>query len=260
MRKALLIGFQYSGEKKLPGIATDLYQVYSFLKKHDWQDDEICVMTDIEKDESTDILKVPILEKIVDSDILTFVEECKNRNQYIRFTSHNHYNNFSSIFPKTKNLFIYYTGHYKDGIILPNMSLVDLTDYLLSERIFCIMDCCNAVLNLPFVLDETIFRCREELKFYKQKIICISSSSEDEKSITTPSGSLFTRHLFSFLLKNDSSKLSSILKKMGKIGKQKGNIEVTHPILCYIPPFFFSYPNLDISIYNSHIVVNKLVE
>ena len=97
MRKALLIGFQYDNEKKLPGIAVDLYYVYSFLKTNGWKDEEIKIMTDISKDEATEVLKVAILEKIVNSDILTFIEDCKEKNIYIGFKSHNHYHNFFSL-------------------------------------------------------------------------------------------------------------------------------------------------------------------
>lgn len=255
MRKALLIGFQYSHDKKLPGIATDLYQVYSFLKKYNWQDEEICIMTDIEKDETTDVLKTSILEKIVDSEVLSFIEDSKERNQYVLFKSHNHYNNFSTIFPNEQiNLFIYYTGHCKEGnIILPNKSLINLTDYFSSPNIFIVMDCCEAGLDLPFVLEGNIYRCKDKPKFFKDKIICISSSLEGEKSITTQSGSLFTRHVFKFL----ESNLVTVLEKINKLPfKQTGNISASFPIL-YVPGFFYSYPSLDICVYKSHITIIK---
>ena len=267
MRKALIIGFQYSDDKKLPGIATDLYQVYTFLKKHNWQENEICVMTDIEKDETTDILKTSIIEKVVDSGVLSFIEDCKEREQYVLFTSHYHYNNFSSIFSevgksnddrssRTFNLFIYYTGHCKEGnIILPNNSLINLPDYFSSKNIFTIIDCCEGGLDLPFVLNGDIYRCKENPVFFKDKIICISSSKDDEKSITTQSGSLFSRHIFDFL--DESSNLSLILQKINKLPfKQTGNISASFPSL-YIPGFFYSYPSLDICVYGSHIVVRK---
>ena len=75
MREAILIGFEYTNEKKLPGIIVDLYQAYCFLKKNNWKDNEIKILTDIKKDAETQILKSAILEKTVNSDILSFIED-----------------------------------------------------------------------------------------------------------------------------------------------------------------------------------------
>ena len=74
MKKAVLIGFEYLGDKKLPGITIDLYLVYNLLKKMGWEDEQIKVLTDIEKDHPTKILKTAIKDKIVNSDVLSFIE------------------------------------------------------------------------------------------------------------------------------------------------------------------------------------------
>ena len=261
-RKALLIGFQYQNEKKLPGIATDLYQVYYFLKKQGWKNSEIVIMTDIVKDEETEVLKDAILEKIVNSDILTFIEDCRERKQYIQFNSNNHYNNFLSIFTKIDNLFVYYTGHCKNEIlILPdnsNISLELFKKHFYAKNVVCIMDCCEGGIKLPFILNNNIYRCREELNFVKSEIICISSSLEDEKSTTTKIGSFFTRSLISVL--NDSSlSLFSILERIRKSLNslnQTTNISASFPTLVYIPGFIYSSSPILLENKQSYIIVN----
>lgn len=262
MRIAFLIGFQYENERKLPGIATDLYQVYCFLKKHGWEDENIKIMTDIDQDDSTDILKTAILEKIVDSDILTFIEDRKERGQYIRFKSHDYYNNFSSMFIKADYYFVYYTGHSKnENIILPNHSYISLDmfkDNFNADKIFCIMDCCEGGIELPFVLNDSLYRCRDELNkktFVNSEIICISSSLETEKSITSLSGSFFTRHLFK-ILDDSSLSLYSILQKIKKLNlKQTANISSSYPTLYYIPGFLYSFFTYSISVHSNYILI-----
>ena len=279
MRKAFLIGFQYSQlnnhNKKLPGIIIDLYKVYCFLISKGWKEDEIIIFSDIVKDDSTNILRNAILEKIVDSDILTFIEDCKERKQYILFTSHNHYNNFSSIFISKENTkdikhyFVYYTGHCKDGnLILPNNTLLSLElfrDYLKIEKVICIMDCCEGGIELPFVLHNKVYRCKQNLKkedFINTEMVCISSSLENEKSITSQSGSFFTRNLLEIL--DSSQSLSNILEKVRKSNqitqinreiKQTATISVSLPHISYLFGFLYSFPTFSIYQYNSHLLI-----
>lgn len=265
MRKALLIGFEYKDKKKLPGIATDLYQVYSFLKSYHWNDNEIFVMTDIEKDDSTDVLKTSILDEIVNSGILSFIEDIKERKQYIQFKSHNHYNNFESLFSSVSNLFVYYTGHCKDNnIIFPNNSLVSLNIFKTymdkSKNVLCIMDCCESGINLPFLLKGKTYKCHEEISkdsFVKSNMICLSSSLENEKSITSKSGSYFTRYLFEIL--NKYSELYIIREKittsLSNI-KQTINILSSYPKNFYIPGFLYSYPDISVEINRNYILID----
>lgn len=242
-RKAVLIGFEYKNGKKLPGISVDLYQVYTFLKKLNWKDNEITVFTDIKKDEQTDILKAALLEKIVDSKILTFIEDLKEKKQYFEFNSLNHYNNFNSLFNNSEKVFIYYSGHSKDGnLILPNNSLVSLDsfrDNLKNRQIFLIMDCCEGGIKLPFVLNDKNYRLENENCFVKSEFICISSSLFNENSVISKTGSLFTRNLLTIL--ETTLDLKNIKKKI-----KTGNISVSYPNLCSV--FTFFYKNIDINI------------
>lgn len=271
-RKAFLIGFGYEGNKKLPGISIDLYKVYSFLIKYGWKDEEIKILTDVIKDDSTDVLRSSILKNIVNADVLTFIEDIKEKEQYVLFKSHNYYNNFSNFFTSANYYFVYYTGHCKDGnIILPNNNFLSLNlfkSYFNAEITICIMDCCEAGIRLPFVLHEKIYRCNDELKisdFTKNKIICISSSIENEKSMTSQVGSFFTRCLFS-ILENPSLSLSIVLQKVRKeltsiVSSysdkkiQTAAISVSHPHLSYLPGFLYSLPTFLAILHPSHLVL-----
>ena len=254
-RKAILIGFEYKNGKKLPGIIVDIYQVYTFLKKIGWKDSEISVYTDIQKDYQTEILKLAILEHTVDSAILTFIEDLKEKDQYIEFKSH--YNNFQTIIGNLPYYsFIYYSGHSKNGnLILPNEALISL-DYfrdMLIGEIFLVMDCCEGGINLPFVLHEEIFRLENDTAFVKPEIICIASSLDNEKSVTSRAGSLFTRHLFTLF---EESNLYKVIKEVKKKIKT-GNILVSQPKLHNIFNWFYKFPNIKITITPQFIEIKK---
>ncbi len=258
MRKAILIGFEYESSEKLPGITVDLYQVYHFLKKKGWKDEEITIFTDIKKDSHTKILKKSILEKNVDSSILVFIEELKEKKQYCQFTSHNHFNNFESIFSPSHSLFIYYTGHSKDGnIVLPNKALITFTAFTKIlckyEEIFCIMDCCSGGILLPFVCHEKVYRFENEV-FVKPKIISIAASLETENSVTSISGSFFTKNII-YVLDEPRLSVYQIVEKTNftnhknnKDYRQTVNISASYPTLSYIFPWFYSLKNISVTV------------
>lgn len=257
-RKAILIGFEYENGKKLPGIIVDIYKVYHFLKKISWEDSEIVVFTDITKDYNTEILKVAIVEKTVDSEILTFIEDLKEKEQYIEFKSHNHYNNFQSYISNLPNYaFIYYSGHSKnENLILPNNALISLDffrDMLKSEETFLVMDCCEGGINLPFILHENLFRLEYDTSFIKSEMICISSSLDNEKSITSRTGSLFTRYLFEEISNPCLYNISKNIKSKVKFG----NILVSQPKLHYIFNWFYKFPNIKITLTPHFIEIKK---
>lgn len=170
--KALLVGFTYSGDKKLPGIAVDLYIVYSFLVEQGWKPEEITILTDIEKDEQTEILKKAIADRTVNVNILSFIEEAKRKDQYIKYRHQSVYNNFRATLEfckgggsnKTENFFFYYTGHSQEGnIILPNgvvFPFNGLKEYTEGnfKSVLTVLDSCGGSINLPFSLKEDIYR------------------------------------------------------------------------------------------------------
>ena len=254
MRRAVLIGFEYKKDKVLPGIIVDLYQVYFFLKRIGWSDSEIIVFTDIKKDYQTEVLKAAILEQTVDSHILSFIQDTKDRGQYKEFQSHSHYNNFSSLFTESDYTFVYYSGHAKDqNLILPNNSCISFDhfkSYLSISETFLIMDCCEGGIQLPFLLHEKLYRLNPDCStFLSSKMICISSSLIHENSVTSISGSFFTRELITLLEKIKLTLLMSQMKKKTKIG----NISVSHPNIYGVFPWMFKFPCLSISL-NSHFI------
>lgn len=281
MKSVILIGFQYGDFESnkvhivnslyLPGILVDLYQVYLFAKR--MNPDKIIVITDIEKDSKTDLLLKAIVESIVDSDILTFIETIKESNSY-------YYYNDQSVLIKTitnetylsDQLFLYYTGHAKEGyILLPNeqrIKMTDLRDIIISSlkpssEIFIVMDCCNGTgMELPFRFIHTTNKIdfdeiinnrryqqfRYQLQhtpnpiFTKQKIICISSTSNNEDSITTKNGSLFTQSLFRHFKSTRllAELLCYISKECLNTNLQTVTIYSSYPDLYHLWPWLFS--------------------
>ena len=260
MRHAFIIGFQYDKDDRLPGISIDLYQVYCFLKDKGWKDEEVTIFTDVQKDKATDVLKNAILNNIVDPGVLSFIEDSKERGNYINFTSHNHYNNFlSSLTKECPNMFIYYSGHSRNKeIILPNGALISMDNFRSlfnnCEKGICIMDCCQGGIDLPFELHENIYHLKENVDkstFLKPKLICISSSLEGEQSISTQSGSLFTRHLF----KNLDKDLQSLLEIMRKKNNSTVTISSSYPSLHYLFSFLNHHSNpISITVYPFYII------
>ena len=240
----LLIGFEYKRSKKwntLPGIPVDLYQVYRYFSSISRN---ILVFTDVNKDYKTTVLKKAILDGYVDSNLLSFIEDTKEKKQHELYISEkkNGYrmNNFDKVIKGfvtgLDKLILYYTGHAKGGnIILPDNTQVAL-DYIREIltltnpdcQILSILDCCQSDgLSLPYIWSDGIYRLNS-LNFVPQKIICLSSSMLHQDSTATRSGSLFTRVLFGYL------------------EKQRGKIITIGEILDIdeIPIIYSSYPHL----------------
>lgn len=274
MRKALLVGFTYSGDKKLPGITIDLYIAYCFLKEAGWKDNEITVFTDIEKNDETHVLKKGIADKIVDTDVLSFIDTLKDKNQYIKYKYHGIYNNFKATLEfctckredkEIDNLFIYYTGHSEEGnIVLPQGTLYpfnDIRDFISSnfKNIFCVLDCCERGIILPFSLQDNIYRLSStgEEGITKSDFLCISSCLENEKTIASKTGSFFTKTLFE-IIKEKNIHIKDILSllrnkinmeyyKNNKKYKQTVNISSSYPDI-YLIFYWMYYPTKGIKI------------
>ena len=104
MRTCLLIGFEYAfasnhnrrfkpsqdhnihsmeNDLFLPGISVDLYQLYLFVQR--MNPDKIFILTDIIRDHKTTVLMQAITDAIVDADVLTLIERCKENGQYLHY-------------------------------------------------------------------------------------------------------------------------------------------------------------------------------
>lgn len=216
----LLIGFEYDRSKKwktLPGIPVDLYQVYRYCQSITRN---ILVFTDVDRDYKTTVLRQAILDGYVDSNLLSFIEDIKEKKQHRVYKSEkkNGYrmNNFDDVVKDfvmgLDKLILYYTGHAKGGnIILPDNTQVAL-DYVreilsktnVDSQILSILDCCQSDgMTLPYIWSDNIYRLNSN-NFLPQQIICLSSSMLNEDSTATRSGSVFTRDLFGYLETHDS--------------------------------------------------------
>lgn len=280
---AILIGFEYFGDKKLPGILIDLYLAYKFLINNN--NLKITIISDIKRDSNTKLVRSAILEKLVDSNILSFVKDSKELGIYKEFKSSGYYNNLDSFLSQIEHdkLFIYYTGHSKNGnIMLPNGSLYSLDTFRLqiskAQSVLCILDCCESTgLNLPFRLIDGVYRL-ENIKysdndstpkyltnFTKSKIVCISSSLSEQDSFVLKTGSIFTRYIFSLLQDMKNKSLSQLLDEINLLlykfckysplklsekygSKQTVNVYSSHPHIKWVFGWLYGLSDLDIRI------------
>lgn len=199
---ALLIGFKY---QDLNGTIIDLYHAHKWCESFNC---DIHVITDI-TDDGID-LGLAIKQEIVDQDVTTFYNRIASKyivQNKIQFSSS--INKILNIQHITK-LVVYYTGHgVQNGIKLPDenhMSFNDFRDNVIKNvnenvEIFWILDCCNpSNLSLPYQLKNNQFIFQNDSTFFgPHRILLITSANSNEKSITTKTGSLFTRYLFKIL-------------------------------------------------------------
>lgn len=164
-----------------------------------------------------------------------------------------------------KRILIYYTGHgdVNSKMRLPNGDLYPLSDFRdfiakqvdESTEILFILDCCySGGLSLPYCLSLECgrFRLTDIDKPAIPMIMCLSSSSSEQKSIALSGGSVFTKHLISAICegKNSLVTLSKLLLSKttgdGISGEQTMNVHCSYPI----PPVLWTWVTIPgISIY-----------
>lgn len=212
-----IISFQYSGKRYLPGAAIDVYHAYKWARGIT---NSIYVFTDF----SLDNIEIPscvLDDKIVEEDVVTLfkiigrmVTSGNNKDDLLSWLHNISWSN---------RVIIYYSGHgKKKELLLPNgeqLCTHTLRDVIKQEtqdncEVFIIYDCCNPNnLDLPFQLKGNTFVNADNMltaKFCKQKILLMASSRQEEKSVATPYGSLFTRHLFNTLRSLDIDQVSDM--------------------------------------------------
>lgn len=227
MKVALLIGFQYQDdpEKYLPGILVDLYLTYQTVVKMGV--DRFLMITDIRSDLAVDLLRRALSDDVIDSGILSFVQEAQEKGFYCSYSSQSEFiARITEIVGGGDRIFVYYTGHGDNGdMLLPSVDGVAnrlhmyifrkcICDHCLpGSEIFFLLDCCSDTqMKLPFkmiagkyilsgkplpdpnFLDLTSYL--KTIKFSKHNIICLSSSSGDGYSHITEKGSTFTQGFF----------------------------------------------------------------
>ena len=256
----IIIGFQYEGKYKIPGILIDMFRVYLFAKKAKMK---VMVITDIEKDNEDKELSKGISLKNCDSRIFSFIQSLQQRGEYQYWTSLPYLKHMISSFlspPFHKSeegegkgegreeegeerLFFYYTGHAKNKeLLMPDLTLTpteEFTENIPQTQLFFLFDCCNAsYVDLPFLLtmDFSVSRYRTTAvtkggmyylhtstsNFTPKEIICISSAMVDEDAIATWTGSTFTQLFFQTLeLYENERNVHQILKKIQEVLKGK---------------------------------------
>lgn len=221
---ALIIGFEYIKSedwKSLPGIPVDMYQAYTYSQNIT---KNITVFTDVDKDYRTSVLRQAIIDGYVDSNLLSFIEDTQDKNHHVLYQSQkvNNYitNNFEDTIIDsirgTNRLFVYYTGHAKNGhLILPDNTHVPLnhlrniiiSNISSNSQVVIILDCCQSNgMELPYIYNNNYKL--NNFDFLPNRIICLSSSSIDQHSTATRSGSIFTRELFKILNSNNTAVLT----------------------------------------------------
>jgi hypothetical protein len=203
---ALLIGFAYHD---LNGTLIDLYHSYKWCQNFNCR---IHVITDIKEIKEPRHFEKAIKQGLVDHDINTFYDTIIQK--YIVSNKYDFISGLQTVLKTSidSKLIIYYTGHaLKQGIELPDhsiMSFNEFRDHILQwvdpqVEIFWILDCCNPNgLSLPYQLKNNQFIFKNEDSYYGlHRILLITSSNPNEKSVATKTGSLFTRYLFQILSK-----------------------------------------------------------
>ena len=238
---ALIIGFEYTKNNDwelLPGITVDLYQIYDYVKNLNRF--KTLVFTDIANDHNTDTLKKAILDGHVDSGLLSFIEDIKVSNCYTIYQTQvlNQYtvNNFDQTIidfvTGLDRLFLYYTGHGKNGnIILPDGTQVGmkyiktlLNTYTNANcQIISLLDCCESD-NKSLVSHPS----------YQH--ISIASTKINEETTTCKSGSKFTRSIIN-KFKNNKILLNCF-----------DNIYISHPNIKYLWNWLILIDHNDITI------------
>ncbi|MFK5971458.1 MAG: hypothetical protein QM487_15260 [Candidatus Marithrix sp.] len=245
MKQVILIGFEYNS---LPGTIIDLYLAIKWCQTFKCN---INVITDIREFDLI-FLDQSIKKRIVSNDIfnifdITTVNIIKDKDEFI--------DKLSSLCNLNDDNIIYFTGHADSGkMILPNNNKISFVDFknIISNNcpynsdIFIIMDCCSAEgLFLQYKLQNNSFILKEDRSYVSQKVLLITSSNYDQKSIATKYGSVFSQVLFEQLYKiSFNPKNISILELRNNISKQIKN----------------KYPkyNQSVSIYSSEIIETDL--
>ena len=218
--EAIIIGFSYSRSKDqemILGVFFDLFRAYSYCKKRGFI---LKVVTDIVRD-FTDISQIVINEGL-DSGIFNFIETIKNNGQYIMCTTVKKLEGILE--EKTSNqLLVYYSGHCNNSrIILPDGGRLPLNKFknmFSCNSLLFILDCCEINFDMPYKLKGKTFRSSRIVDFKTNDILCICSSSSDEKSASSEEGSLFTRACF-LVLNEEKSHRSHIGVLMQNIQKK----------------------------------------
>lgn len=204
MPLSLLIGFEYTHEK-LPSTINDL----SLMS--DWCQSFSCnthIITDIyfPQEQYTKIHSI--------SDLSLAIHTILSNKEKFQFDD---------------RVIIYYSGHgINNNILLPNneeLPFCDFRDIILyyfnpNVEIFWVIDCCNPQgLQLPykFSLSSDTFMLNCTKKFFSNRMFVLTSADSTQKSISTSSGSTFTKSFVSYISSPTSYSLSTMISVINHV-------------------------------------------
>jgi len=207
-KAALIIVFEYknSNIKHLPAAKEDLKNTHDICsKKFKIPDDKIFVITDIDSNISSIDRFFMSLKKILPlltKELFIYISCHGKRGRYILFLDNN-----ERIKIKQKTVLkCILTGNLNNIEIKKDDGTIMIKNYgshfkSVSEKCLLIIDICYAGTILPYVYEENrMIKLEDDI--YNGNIICMSSSSWDEKSIaSTKNGSIFSNYVYMILNK-----------------------------------------------------------
>jgi len=225
MPTAIIIGFEYTYDS-LTGCIIDIYNAYKWCSSFR---STIHVLTDIKIIRNSDSIKQAIDRNFAGPDLTTFYDDIpeksivSNKNGLLVSII-----NILNTGISDNKLIIYYSGHgVRDSMVIPDNTLlpfIELRDSILDRinsyvEVFWILDCCNPNgLHLPYKLTNNVFSLSpSKIECVSQPVLLITSSNDNEKSIATKYGSVFSRYLFKFLTQLNSDVNLTVKKKLVSI-------------------------------------------
>jgi len=206
MPTSIIIGFEYS-LNPLPGAYIDIYNAFKWGNSFN---SDTYIISDVDYNINKNNITQAINNNYIDIDIHML-------STYPKIILDNGIDLSANI--KTilsygiidNKLIIYYSGHgINNSMIMPNSSLLSFNTFknIIFQNIshdvevFIILDCCNPNgLSLPYKLHDNCFRLitNNHIEFIPNNILLITSSNENEKSLATIYGSVFSKSLFNLL-------------------------------------------------------------
>lgn len=205
----------------LPGIYLDLRAMYQY-----------CMSKGIPVTIITDITCLD-LRTMVPNAYFINLESLPNLLNYLR-----------EFFKSHSRTLLYYSGHCKNRkLLIPGNEITyDALSSIFPHRgheVVLVFDCCNGYgLNLPFYLRRKRsmrFGYTGGKLFSRDRILCLLASTENENSITTLEGSIFTACLINVLKKGD---LRHILEDIRVCCQKWRNVNIQTAMV------YSSYPNV----------------
>jgi len=245
MITAIIIIFHYN---QLEGAISDLYKVFQWFFLLNFN---IIIISDIEF--TTQIIDYLYLY-YNKNDIDTFLKNIKLAHFILLKNNKILIDTLASFtYINTKHLFVYYSGHAKNNeIVLPDKTMLSFITfkYLLlniNNDIFCMLDCCYpSCLQLPFKFNFThnTFFLNENIDCIPHHFLLITSSNNNEKSISSIKGSLFTASFFSSLLSHTSEKKINLIHIIKEVTMKMNKLNVNYKQTISLYSSFNIYPLL----------------